>query len=394
MDLHVPRPAAAPERAAGKAERDLRLDFFRGLSLFFIFIDHVPGNVLAYATFHTWAFSDAAEVFIFISGFTAALVYGRSFVRNGALFAIAQIYRRVWQLYVAHIFLFVIFIAEVSYAALVVRNTMYIEEMRVANFLETPHLAVIRALLLAFQPAFFDILPLYIVLLATFPLALFGFRRHPLLPFATSAVLYGLTLWFGWTPHTYPAGAPWYFNPLAWQFLFVIGATAGYSRVTDVWPFPAGRWFRTLAIAVAGCCALISIDWTIHWLYDPFPPLLAKQLWAHTLDKTNLTPLRLVDFLAIAATTVTFVKSDSRFLRKAWAQPLIVCGQYSLYVFCLGIVLAVLGHFVLDQFYDRPSMQVAVNVFGFAAMIGLAYLLDWYKIASRPARAPVASGSE
>ncbi|MDE2513681.1 MAG: OpgC domain-containing protein [Alphaproteobacteria bacterium] len=388
--------APAPGRGEARGERDLRLDFFRGLSLFFIFIDHVPGNLLAYATFHALAFSDAAEVFIFISGFTAALVYGRSLLRNGALLVTAQIYRRVWQLYVAHIFLFVIFVAEVSYSVLVVHNPMYIEEMRVANFLETPHLAVIRALLLLFQPAFLDILPLYIVLLAGFPLVLVGLRVHRLLPFAVSALLYGATLFWGWTPHTYPADAPWFFNPLAWQFLFVVGATAGFSRVTGVWPFPAGTGFRVLAIAVAGGCALVSLDWTIHWLYDPFPLFLAKQLWTHTLDKTNLAPLRLIDFLAIATTTMVFVRPDSRFLHRGWAWPLIVCGQHSLYVFCLGIVLAVLGHFVLSEFYDGVAMQVAVNAVGFATMIGLAYLLEWYKVAVRrvPGARAAAGASE
>ncbi|MDE2229724.1 MAG: OpgC domain-containing protein [Alphaproteobacteria bacterium] len=399
MNLHTPttEAALAPDRGAVGRERDLRLDFFRGLSLFFIFIDHIPGNLLAYATFRTLAFSDAAEVFIFISGFTAALVYGSSLTQHGALLAAAEVYRRVWQLYVAHIFLFVIFVAEVSYSVMVVHNPMYIEEMRVANFLEAPHLAVIRTLLLTFQPAFFDILPLYIVLLAAFPLVLFGLRLHRLLPFVASALLYGLTLWRGWAPHTYPAGAPWFFNPLAWQFLFVIGATAGYSRVSGVWPFPAGKWFRVLAIVVAGLCALISLDWTIHWLYDPFPPLLAKQLWTHTLDKTDLAPLRLVDFLAIATTIVVFVRPESGFLRMAWARPLIVCGQHSLYVFCLGIVLAVLGHFILAEFYNGVVIQAAVNLAGFAAMIGLAYLLEWYKTASRRmrgARAPAATSLE
>ncbi|HTC18140.1 MAG TPA: OpgC domain-containing protein, partial [Stellaceae bacterium] len=149
--------------------RDLRLDFFRGLSLFFIFIDHIPENLLSYFTFRSVAFSDAAEVFIFISGFTATLVYGRSFEEHGGLYATAQIYRRVWQLYVAHIFLFVIFTAEVSYAIVLLQNPMYTEEMGVADFLQEPHLAIIRALLLAFQPMYLDILPLYIVLLATFP---------------------------------------------------------------------------------------------------------------------------------------------------------------------------------------------------------------------------------
>ena len=105
----LPSPPEAAKAARGT--RDLRLDFFRGLSLFFIFIDHIPENLLSYFTLHSIAFCDAAEVFIFISGYTAALVYGQSLKRSGSLLAIAQIYRRVWQLYVAHVFLFMIFIS-------------------------------------------------------------------------------------------------------------------------------------------------------------------------------------------------------------------------------------------------------------------------------------------
>ena len=56
--------------------RDLRLDFFRGLALACIFIDHIPDTVLARFTLHAVGFSDAAEVFIFISGYSAALAYG------------------------------------------------------------------------------------------------------------------------------------------------------------------------------------------------------------------------------------------------------------------------------------------------------------------------------
>ena len=171
--------------------------------------------------------------------------------------ATAQVYRRVWQLYVAHIFLFVIFTAEVSYTILVVRNPMYSEEMGVGDFLETPHLAIIRALLLVFQPTFLDILPLYIVLLAVFPIVLLLLRRHPLLPIALSGLLYGAVLLRGWAPETLPEHQSWFFNPLAWQFLFVIGATAGYSRVNGSWPFPTWRWITPLAI---GITALVAVD--------------------------------------------------------------------------------------------------------------------------------------
>ena len=132
-------------------QRDLRLDFFRGVALILIFVDHIPENVLSLFTLQSICFFDAAEVFIFISGFTAALVYGRRLASKGAVYATAQVLRRAWQLYVAHIFLFVLFVAEVSYTAAKVKNPMYNEEMRVADFLEEPHIAIVKALLLQFQ---------------------------------------------------------------------------------------------------------------------------------------------------------------------------------------------------------------------------------------------------
>jgi len=382
-------PAAAAE--AGRTavvRRDLRLDFFRGLSLFFIFIDHVPENLLSYFTLHTVAFCDAAEVFIFISGYTAALVYGQSLKRNGALLAIAQIYRRVWQLYVAHVFLFVIFIAEVSYTLIAVQSPMYTEELGVGDFLNEPHLAVMRALILDFQPPFLDILPLYIVLLGTFPIVLLGLEANPFLPGAVSGVIYALALWRGWALHTAPNNEAWFFNPLAWQFLFVIGASFGYARASGRPRRPLPRWLTLGAVAVAAVIAVISLSWTAHWIYDPFPPLFLK-VWYLTLDKTNLAPLRLVSFLALAGATLHFVRPNSPFLAWAVCRPVILCGQNSLYVFCLGIVLSVLGHFVLSEVNAGLVMQVAVNAVGIALMIATASLLQWFKTASRrssPAR--------
>lgn len=366
--------------------RDLRLDFFRGLSLFFIFIDHIPNNFLNWFTLHSVAYCDAAEVFIFISGYTAALVYGRSLRQHGALFASAQVYRRVWQLYVAHIFLFMIFTAEVSYAVLAVNNPMYTEELRVGDFLKEPHIAIIKALLLQFQPAFLDILPLYIVLLGIFPLILQALERGPFWALLPSAALYTLTLRHGWGMPAYPTENVWFFNPLAWQFLFVIGASAGHARVSGRWPFPQGAWLSYCAIGLTAFLAVLKLDWLVHWLWDPFPAFLVRPLLDYTLDKTNLAPIRLLDFLALALATVHFVRPDSAFLRWRACAPIILCGQHSLYVFCLGIVLAVCGHFVLSEFYAALPMQIVVNVVGFALMIGTAALIAWYKAASGAGR--------
>ena len=96
------------------AERELRLDLFRGMALWLIFIDHLPPNIVTWLTIRNYGFSDATEIFIFISGYTAAFVYGRAMRELGFVVATARILRRVWQIYVAHVFLFTIFLAEIS----------------------------------------------------------------------------------------------------------------------------------------------------------------------------------------------------------------------------------------------------------------------------------------
>src|ERR1700722_2854745 len=116
------------------SKRDLRLDFFRGLSLLFIFIDHIPNNFLSNVTLHSVAFSDAAEVFVFISGYAAALAYGRVLQSNGLPIATVHIYHRVWQLYVAHIFIFAIFAATVSYSIAAVDDQSYGQSFNISQF--------------------------------------------------------------------------------------------------------------------------------------------------------------------------------------------------------------------------------------------------------------------
>jgi hypothetical protein len=102
----------------------------------------------------------------------------------------------------------------------------------------------------------------------------------------------------------------------------------------------------------------------------------------------------LLNFLALALATVHFVRPESGFLRWRVTQPIILCGQHSLYIFCLGILLAVLGHFVLSEFYGTLPMQIGVNLVGFAVMIGVASMLAWYKAAGNAASSAPATPSE
>jgi hypothetical protein len=369
--------------AAAPTKRDLRLDFFRGLALFFIFIDHIPDNALSYFTLMSVGFCDAAEVFIFISGYTAALVYGRAMHQSGLVFATAQVWRRVWQLYVAHIFLFVIFTAEVSYTVLRFNNPMYAEELRVGDFLSEPHTAILNALVLRFQPTFLDILPLYIVLLGAFPLVLALLRIGNWAALVPSLILYLAVQRFGITVNAYPEGHTWFFNPLAWQLLFVIGAILGFNRGPGrTQRFSEGIFPLTLGVALS--CTIIALSWTIHGVWDAFPGLFLKNLWP--ISKNNLSVWRLIDFLALAAVLVRVVPPGAAWLRQRWASYVIRCGQQSLQVFCLGILLSVLAHFILSEFHSGLAMQILVNLGGILAMIATAMLIDWYKTADKAER--------
>jgi hypothetical protein len=358
-------------------QRDLRLDFFRGVALILIFVDHIPENVLSLFTLQSICFFDAAEVFIFISGFTAALVYGRRLASKGAVYASAQVLRRAWQLYVAHIFLFVLFVAEVSYTAAKVKNPMYNEEMRVADFLDEPHVAIVKALLLEFQPAFLDILPMYILMLLIFPVVLLGLRRSWLLVLVPSALVYAAVHLFDISVPAYPAGHIWFFNPLAWQFLFVAGAVLAHLR--DQGHSFAG-WLRVLypvaAVLFAGS-VVVRVSWTLHTFWEAVPPLLLKELWP--ADKTDLSPVRLIPFFALVVLVAVHVPPTARFLSSAVVRPLVLCGQQSLEIFCVGILLSALGHFVIGEYSARIPIQLAVNAAGIAIMILTARMIDWYK---------------
>jgi hypothetical protein len=372
-DLLVSAPSIAP---TVPTERDLRLDLFRGLALWLIFLDHIPHNFVSWLTIRNYGFSDATEIFIFISGFTAAFVYGRAMLQRGFIVAGARILRRAWQIYVAHIFLFAIYIAEIAYVASSFENPLYVEEMNALNFLKQPEITIIQALLLKFKPVNMDVLPLYIVLLLLFPVILWLLLRNALLALAASVLLYGLTWEFGWNIPSYPTGY-WFFNPFAWQLLFVFGAWCALGGATRL--APALRSPVTLWIAVAYLAFAFAI--TLTWHFPRLGYLVPRWLgeWMYPIDKVNLDVLRFAHFLALAALTVRFIPRDWPALRSPWLRPAILCGQHSLEIFCLGVFLAFAAHFAMIELYGGLHMQVLVSVLGILIMVVTSALISWYK---------------
>jgi hypothetical protein len=372
-------------------ERELRLDLFRGLALWLIYIDHLPPSLLTWFTIRNYGFSDATEIFIFISGYTAAFVYGRAMLEQGFVVATARILRRAWQIYVAHVFLFTIFLAEISYIATSFENPLYTEEMGIMDFLKQPDVTIVQALLLRFRPVNMDVLPLYIVLMLSLPLILALMRWKPDVTLALSAVLYAVTWQFDLYFSSYPNGY-WAFNPLAWQLLFVFGAwcaLGGARRMSRILASPVTLWISAAYLLAA---FYVTLTWyvpqIIHWI-----PRSIEQ-WMYPIDKTDLDVLRFAHFLAIAAITVRFLPRDWPGLKSPWLKPLILCGQHSLEIFCLGVFLAFAGHFVLAEGGGGAALHALVTIAGILIMWGVAWLISWYKrVADKSAPRKSAAGN-
>lgn len=359
-------------------ERDLRLDFFRGLALWLIFLNHIPSNFVGWFTTRNFGFSDAAEMFVFISGYTAAFVYGRVMIERGPTVASMRILKRVWQIYVAFVFLFVIYLAQISWVAARFENPLYIEEMNLMHFLQRPEIVIVEALLLRFLPANVDVLPLYIVLMAFFPLILWMLLRAPNLTLGLSFLFWLAAYTQSWNLPGYPQDKVWFFSPYAWQFLFVIGAWCGIGCVHQIDGILRSTAFLIVAglfLALAGGLQLVTNLSVIFSLNLRWPDWLL----IFPLDKTHLSPLRLIHFLLLTAIVVRFVPANARFLRDTWARPLIICGEHSLEIFCLGVFLSFTAHILMIEVSSRIPFQVFVSLGGILTMIALAGIMTWYK---------------
>ena len=357
-------------------ERDLRLDLFRGIALWLIFLDHMPSNVVNWITIRNYGFSDATEIFIFISGYTAAFVYGKAMLDRGFFVASARMLRRAWQIYVAHIFLFAIYLAEISYVASSFENPLYNEEMGVLDFLKQPDVTIVQALLLKFKPVNMDVLPLYIVLLLFFPPVLWLLLRRANFALAGSVALYVATWGSGINLPAYPTGY-WYFNPLAWQVLFVFGAWCALGGARRMKRILSSR----ITLAVCAAYLLFSFLVTMTWYAPQFGHLIPRWLeqWMYPIDKTDLDVLRFAHFLALAALTVNYLPRDWPYLKSPWLRPLILCGQHSLEIFCLGVFLAFAGHFILAEVGGGAALHALISFSGIVIMSGMAWLISWYK---------------
>lgn len=301
---------------------------------------------------------------------------------DGFFFTAARIWKRSWQLYVAQMLLFMAYTVQIAYTASKFKNPSFNSEMGIITFFDAPLTTLFQAMLLKFRPANMDILPLYIVLLTVFPLILLGLRRRPRLVLGISIAIYAAANLGNWNFAAWPSGV-WVFNPLTWQLIFVIGALMATGTLRMIW-LERLKW----PVAVLSILYLVAALFIVMtWQFPLLESLLPKWLFPliYPINKTNLDPLRLFHFLALAYLVVLAVPEDRQFLRSRIALPLVRSGQAPLEVFCVGIFLSFTGHLFLVEISSTVIAQIAVSLAGIAIMIGFAFYLSWYRQAEKSA---------
>ena len=389
--------AAAPRAAPVAATRDLRLDVARGTAMLIILVAHTPGNAWTLWIPARWGFSDATEIFVFCSGMASAIAFGRTFERAGWLLGTARVAFRCWQVYWAHVGLFVATLAlTVWLTSLGLTDRNYWGQLNLWPVIvdsETWSNAenVLAFMTLSYVPNYFDILPMYLVALAMMPGFVALARVSMPLAAAASVSLWvlaqeGLTGALGW-PHLALPAEPWsdrtwFFNPFAWQMIFF----TGFALMAGWLPRPPrSAGLAALALGVVLVSILLSsvgvrvlgLEWARAWRE-------ANGAW---FSKTNLGPLHYVHFLSLAYVAWFAVgeggarlRGGGRLVQGLLAQVTKV-GQQSLAVFVFSMAWARVQGFVLDVIGRDAATFALVNLSGFAVLVGVAHLASWFKSA-------------
>jgi hypothetical protein len=356
----------------GRAVRNLWVDCFRGLALVVIFINHMPGNPWAAYTPSRWGPSDAAEIFVFLSGYAAAIAYGRSFGDAGVGLGSAAVLFRCAQIYVAHVAAFLLVAAVFAYALLLGVTEFDWQFDGLRYFFDRPQQALPALLSLRYVPNYVDILPMYLVMMLWLPLVWALARIHVAIAFVFPLALYVAARALGWELSADPvSGRSWYFNPFCWQLLFFTGFAfgGGWMRVPR-WR-PVLGWlcaaFVVLCVPLENDAAAAHLPWYATW----------REQWTIVLDKSHLGPIRYVHFLALAYLLAHFAASKPTWPKRAGLRQLVVLGQQSLPVFLAGTVLSFAGGIVLGQLRLDMVGAAVVTVVGVVSMVVFARVLSW-----------------
>jgi hypothetical protein len=356
------------------SRRDHRVDFLRGLALAMIFINHVPGNLYANFTTSNFGFSDAAEIFVLLAGFASANAYSIRFSQGEVWNASLSALKRSAVLYVSHIVTTMMALALFCAAAIFFARPGYVHDMiynmGLAPFFKDTASALVGMVLLGHQLGYFNILPMYMVFLAMLPVMMWLALASRKLLFAASLSLWLAAGWYGLNIPNYPIPGGWFFNPFAWQLLFIIGFIAGQWSRDGRMPAFNPRLFWLSVACLAFSCAWIKLGYSA---WKPAQTLIPQRLW--NFDKTYLALPRLLHILALSYVVMISPLGEG-LCRIPASNPLTVMGRHSLPVFCTGSLLAMAGAIVRFEWGGGIFRDTVIILTGLTIPMLLAYALD------------------
>ncbi len=361
----------------GAAPRDLRLDAFRGLALVMIYINHVPGTIYEYATSRNFGFSDAAEGFVIMSGIAAGLAYSGAPPPGHPWHNARRAWARSWTLYMTHIVTTMMAIGISAAAARWFGATEMIEINNLAAFFEDSIGVMVGLPTLLHQLGYFNILPLYAVLIAVTPGLIWLGRRSPRVLLLVSLAVWAVAGQTRTNFPNYPNPGGWFFNPFSWQLIFVIGLLTGMALKQKQRLVPVNRTLLAFAIGF--------LIFVLIWRWVPPVALAGRNtlragyeaglpFWVVSFDKTFVAVPRLLHALALVYVISAF-PLFKRAAETAWARPLVLMGRNGLPVFATGSVLSILAQSILGA-SDAGLLLGTVVIFGgLGIQIALAYAL-------------------
>jgi hypothetical protein len=360
--------------------RDHRIDLFRGLALVMIFINHIPDNILGAFTSRNFGFSDAAEAFVLLSGISAGLAYGARRAAGPEQRSVFQPWGRAFTLWLVQMVIVLCIFAMLSATLHLPGIAGMAVERNVAPVLDNPSGLLAPLLLLTHQFNCADILPLYILFLLATPMLIATALRMPL-----ALILGSLLLWFaaGWNTvnlRTWPTDHGWFFNPLSWQLLFVIGLLIGVAKKRNIQLIPMRRW----AVLICTLFLVLSALWMrVPMIEDRGNQILANiQMslaspdFLTSFDKTYLAPLRVLHILALAYIVAAW-PVFRRIAQSRPAAPIVILGRNALPVFATGSILVYLVQ-IVREIYVLPDLLDLVLI-GFCLNIQLLVALFYDK---------------
>lgn len=353
-----------------RAERDTRIDVIRAIVLLMIFINHVPGNAYEVLTLKNYGFSDAAEVFVLISGLAIGLVYGQKMKGDQWLRSALAVWRRAWVLFYTHIMMTVATLTIFCSGAVVALRPDLLEMINIGPLIEDPARVVVGIGTLGHQLGYNNILPVYMLLLLATPAIVWLLNRNMVLTLVASGALWLAAGIFQIAPSNYPLPGFWFLNPLSWQFLYVIGI-AGMMHVRAGGSLPQHPLWTRLAIAYLVCAfALIHSPFWGHVSWFGLPEVLGG------FNKTFLSLTRLLDVLALTYLVARW-PAVSGLARTAPDHPLAILGKHSLPVFVTGTLCAMVAQVL--RHLDTPSLgfDTLLLATGIATQLAVAYFLEW-----------------